>query len=69
MDLNLKPLPIFSVIDQAIERLQHLASSRGVTIEQRLAPYLPPVEIDGAKIVRVLQNLLDNAITPRHRVW
>jgi signal transduction histidine kinase len=62
MDLNLKPLPIFSVIDQAIERLQHLASSRGVTIEQRLVPYLPPVEIDGEKIVRVLQNLLDNAI-------
>jgi len=62
MDLDLKPLPIFSVIDQAIERLQHLASSRSVTIEQRLAPYLPPVEIDGEKIVRVLQNLLDNAI-------
>ncbi len=62
MALDLQPLPIFGVIDQAIERLQHLASSRHVTIEQRLAPYLPPVEIDGEKIVRVLQNLLDNAI-------
>ncbi|ABU59470.1 sensor histidine kinase [Roseiflexus castenholzii] len=62
MTLDLKPLPIFSVIDQAIERLHNLASSRHVTIEQRLAPYLPPVEIDGEKIVRVLQNLLDNAI-------
>lgn len=62
MTLDLKPLPIFSVIDQAVERLQNLASSRHITIEQRLAPYLPPVEIDGEKIVRVLQNLLDNAI-------
>lgn len=62
MALDLKPLPIFSVIDQAIERLQSLADSRHITIEQRLAPYLPPVEIDGEKIVRVLQNLLDNAI-------
>ncbi|MGQ9549639.1 MAG: GAF domain-containing protein, partial [Roseiflexus sp.] len=70
MDLDLKPLPIFSVIDQAIERLQNLADSRDVTIEQRLAPYLPPVEIDGEKIVRVLQNLLDNAIkfSPAHSV-
>ncbi len=62
MTLDLKPLPIFSVIDQAVERLHNLASSRQITIEQRLAPYLPPVEIDGEKIVRVLQNLLDNAI-------
>ncbi len=70
MMLDLKPLPIFSVIDQAIERLQSLASSRHVTIEQRLASYLPPVEIDGEKIVRVLQNLLDNAIkfSPAHSV-
>ncbi|MDW8147744.1 MAG: GAF domain-containing protein [Roseiflexaceae bacterium] len=70
MTLDLKPLPIFSVIDQAIERLQNLASSRHITIEQRLASYLPPVEIDGEKIVRVLQNLLDNAIkfSPPHSV-
>jgi PAS domain S-box-containing protein len=62
MTLDLKPLPVFSVIDQAVERLHNLASSRHIVIEQRLAPYLPPVEIDGEKIVRVLQNLLDNAI-------
>jgi PAS domain S-box-containing protein len=70
MTLDLKPLPIFSIIDQAIERLQNLASNRHITIEQRLAPYLPPVEIDGEKMVRVLQNLLDNAIkfSPAHSV-
>ncbi len=62
MTLDLKPLPIFGVIDQAIDRLRTLAESRRVRIEQRLAAYLPPIEVDGEKIVRVLQNLLDNAI-------
>lgn len=62
MTLDLKPLPIFSVIDQAVERLLTLANTRGISIEQRLAANLPPIEADSDKMVRVLQNLLDNAL-------
>jgi two-component system, NtrC family, sensor histidine kinase KinB len=62
MPLDLKPLVPYTLFDQAIERLQGSASTQRVQFEQRLAVGLPPIEADSEKIVRVLQNLLDNAI-------
>jgi signal transduction histidine kinase len=52
----------YAILDQAIERLQVSARSQQVPLEQRMAINLPLIEADDAKIVRVLQNLLDNAI-------
>jgi PAS domain S-box-containing protein len=62
MPLDLKPLVPYMLFDQAIERLQGSASTQRVQFEQRLAVGLPPIVADSEKIVRVLQNLLDNAI-------
>jgi PAS domain S-box-containing protein len=62
MPLDLQPLAPYAILDQAIERLQGSASTQRVQIEQRLAVGLPLVEADNDKIVRVLQNLIDNAI-------
>jgi two-component system, NtrC family, sensor histidine kinase KinB len=62
MTLDLKPLAPYAIIDRATERLQVSAQSSSISIEQRLSAHLLPFEADDEKIVRVLQNLLDNAI-------
>jgi signal transduction histidine kinase len=62
MSLDRKPLAPYAIIDRALERLQASANSSFIRVEQRLAAHLPPFEADDEKIVRVLQNLLDNAI-------
>ncbi|WP_298408409.1 GAF domain-containing protein [uncultured Chloroflexus sp.] len=62
MTLNLEPLSPYAVVDEAIERLQAYAQQRQITLVQDLAVGLPLIEADREKIVRVLQNLIDNAI-------
>jgi PAS domain S-box-containing protein len=62
MPLELQPLAPYAIMDHAIERLQGSASTHRVQLEQRLAVGLPLIEADSDKIVRVLQNLIDNAI-------
>jgi PAS domain S-box-containing protein len=62
MTLELKPLAPYAIVDQAIERLQGSAGAQRVQFEQRMAVGLPLIEADSEKIVRVLQNLIDNAI-------
>jgi signal transduction histidine kinase len=62
--LTLDPEPVapYTIIDQAIDRLLVSARGKQVKITQRIALNLPLVEADDEKIVRVLQNLIDNAI-------
>jgi signal transduction histidine kinase len=62
--LNLDPEPVapYTIIDQAIDRLRVSARGKQVTITQHIALNLPLVEADDEKLVRVLQNLVDNAI-------
>ena len=62
LNLDLEPVAPYTIIDKAIERLQVSARSKQVLLEQRMAINLPLVEADDQKIVRVLQNLLDNAL-------
>lgn len=62
MSLDCKPLVPYAIIDRVLERLQASANSSFIRVEQRLAAHLPPFEADDEKIIRVLQNLLDNAI-------
>ncbi|WP_322513682.1 GAF domain-containing protein [Chloroflexus sp.] len=62
MTLNLEPLSPYAVVDEAIERLQAYAQQRQITLTQDLSVGLPLIEADREKIVRVLQNLIDNAV-------
>ncbi len=62
MPLNLAPLSPYAVVDEAIERLQVSAQQRQIALIQDLAVGLPLIEADREKIVRVLQNLIDNAV-------
>jgi NtrC-family two-component system sensor histidine kinase KinB len=62
LHLDLEPVAPYAIIDQALGRLQVSARSQQVPLDQRMAINLPLIEADAEKIVRVLQNLLDNAI-------
>ncbi|WP_028459733.1 GAF domain-containing protein [Chloroflexus sp. Y-396-1] len=62
MNLNLEPLSPYALVDEAIERLQASIQQRHINLVQDLAISLPPIEADRDKIVRVLQNLIDNAV-------
>jgi signal transduction histidine kinase len=63
--LDLRPLDIPQIIEQVVDghlkgRIQHEA--RTLDVETKLAPSLPLVNADHARITQVLTNLLDNAL-------
>jgi PAS domain S-box-containing protein len=63
-ELDLRPLDVPQVVEQIVEghlrgRIEHESKPMNVAIE--MAPSLPLVHADYARIVQVLTNLLDNA--------
>ena len=62
MPLDLEPLSPYAVVDATLDRLRASAQNQNVQLQQSLALNLPLIEADREKVVRVLQNLLDNAI-------
>jgi PAS domain S-box-containing protein len=62
MSLEVEPLSPYALIDQTLERLIVSARDQKVPLLQQLPVGLPLLEADREKLVRVLQNLLDNAI-------
>ncbi|KAB8145098.1 GAF domain-containing protein [Chloroflexia bacterium SDU3-3] len=62
MTLDLEPISPYALLDQAAERLSVSAQSHSVVVEQQVSIGIPPIEADHDKVVRVLQNLLDNAL-------
>jgi signal transduction histidine kinase len=55
------------VVREAVENFQEQAAQRGIALRAEIAPSLPLVALDPARILQVLVNLLSNAIkfTPR----
>ena len=62
MRLEVEPISPYALIDQTLDRLIVSARDQKVPLEQQLPVGLPLLEADREKLVRVLQNLLDNAI-------
>lgn len=62
MIIDIEPASPYALVDQTVERLAVSARSREVTVELALQIGLPTIDADHDKIVRVLQNLLDNAL-------
>ncbi len=62
MHLDRQPLSPYELVDQVLERLKGSAQVQKVRLVQDLAVGLPLIEADRDTLVRVLQNLLDNAI-------
>jgi two-component system, NtrC family, sensor histidine kinase KinB len=62
MRLEREPISPYELVDQTLDRLRVSAHAQRVQLDQELAVGLPLIEADREKLVRVLQNLLDNAI-------
>lgn len=62
MTLNYEQLSPYDLVEDAVERLQVAAQQRQITLARDLPVGLPQIEVDRDKIVRVLQNLIDNAV-------
>ena len=60
--LNREPCSVYDIVERAVERIITSARSAKISITQDLALNLPIIDVDQDKLVRVLQNLLDNAI-------
>lgn len=62
MTLNVERFSITDVLDETLDRLRASAEGHEITLIQQVPSNVPPMEADREKIVRILQNLLDNAI-------
>jgi signal transduction histidine kinase/transcriptional regulator with GAF, ATPase, and Fis domain len=62
MPVDVEVCSVRSLIERSIERLTSLAQDRNQVIQSDIAPDLALVRADGELIVRVLQNLLANAL-------
>jgi signal transduction histidine kinase len=62
MPLNYEPISPYALIDEPMDRLRPTADDHQIVLCPQLPVGLPLVEADREKLVRVLQNLLDNAI-------
>lgn len=60
--LNRVPCSAYDIVDKGVERLLPSAKSANININLDMALNLPIIEADQDKLVRVLQNLLDNAL-------
>jgi signal transduction histidine kinase len=60
--LTMAPAQVVVLVELAISQLEGLAGERGVLMQADIAPDLPSVRVDAELIVRVIQNLLANAI-------
>ncbi len=62
MNLTIEAFPIAPVIEETLDRLRAFAEAHRVTFRQEIPETLPMLEADREKMVRILQNLIDNAI-------
>lgn len=59
---NLRPLRVADVIEAALKDTAGLVESAGVTVDQEIAPNLPPILGDLPALSHCLQNLITNAV-------
>jgi len=62
MDIKLTPYPIDRVIDDSVEGLIAWANTKSMVFVKEIQENLPEGKIDVTRIIRVLNNLISNAI-------
>jgi PAS domain S-box-containing protein len=65
--LDLQSVDLASVIDAAVETVQHAADQKGVVIDRQLDTSIGPMTGDPARLQQIVWNLLSNALkfTPK----
>jgi signal transduction histidine kinase len=72
LPLRLEAVDVRELVDEAFRLYAPLASEQGLRQENAIQEALPPISADRALLLRVVQNLVGNALkfTPPHgRVW
>ncbi|HEY3060242.1 MAG TPA: ATP-binding protein [Chloroflexota bacterium] len=62
LELSMGRVDVGALVSEAIAAYDAQARERGVTLECRVPPTLPPILADGARLQRVVRNLVDNAL-------
>lgn len=62
MEVHIEEIDVGGVVDSVVSLMEGFALHRGVHIDSRVAPDLPPVRADIAKLRQILLNLLSNAV-------
>lgn len=67
LKLDLAPVLLSDLVEDAIAAVRHVAAAKGVRLEQRIAGPATPLIVSAPEVVRALRNLVDNAVrhTPR----
>jgi signal transduction histidine kinase len=61
LKLNLGPVSVAEAAQEAVDSLKSQIEGKGQTLTLALAPDLPPVHADQARVQQILANLLSNA--------
>ncbi len=72
LDLEFRPTALELIIEPCIETSRLKAREKGLSIDVKYPPGLPPVRGDEARLREALQNLLDNAVqytSAGGRIW
>lgn len=62
LELNLKPVDLNDILNISLKSLALLISKKNLKLVRRIPARLPPVSGDPDRLLRVFNNLLDNAI-------
>ena len=62
LDLRVAPTPPAALVDAAFQAAAPAYTAKGVCLESRVEPRLPPLPVDADRIGEVLANLLENAL-------
>ncbi|GAB4435113.1 MAG: ATP-binding protein [Anaerolineae bacterium] len=62
LPLDLQPVNLSLLVDDVVTSFGVVAESQGVTLHVEVAPDLPTVQADSARLTQVLHNLLSNAL-------
>lgn len=62
MAVTQRPAALDDLVDQAIGVLEPAAATAGVSLRSDVPAALPPVDVDGDRLVQVLSNLVSNSI-------
>ena len=62
MDLSLERVELSGLVDDVADSIRPLAQEKGLRVETRFAPDLPPAEADPVRLKQILVNLLSNAV-------
>ena len=68
IELNLTSAHLRTLVEHTLSELAKQAAEYGITMQNEVSPDFPLIRLDQNKILRVLGNLVDNAIkfTPEH---